>query len=539
MEDNLQTNYYQLLGLVYERLVIDGADALIGDDGLYDVISRRYLIEKGQVKILAHISNTYPRHITEKRLTFIIGMDNDMSVNQLDDLVNRKFLERITETSGDNGYAMTPECYSAFKYGADYGITLFDDCFSELKTADAEDFKSEIWRRRFYESCSLQDNQELGEACEMLGVKGLDDVTQSAFWILVSSFINRFTAPFAFNGDYISTDGHYGDPLPIKQGMGNLVKAGLAISMPIEPLEDSHETERYVLAPDVVRAMFHGHDELARYDEMSKVTNVILAKDIIEKELFFSEASQVEVDHLRKILSADGFQRAESALKRQNRNPAILSLFWGPPGTGKTEVIKQMARESGRDLLIFDAAKVTASAWGAAEKNYRALFLGYNYLVALCTKAPILLLNECDQLLAKRITTMERSIDRCENTVSNIILQGFEDMSGILLATTNLPTNLDSAFDRRFLFKIELTKPDAKARKCIWKSFIPELSDSDAKSLADRFEMTGAQISNVVAKRDLAELYYEGDRGFDYIVGLCNTELVEPTSGPQSRRIGF
>lgn len=534
-----QKDYNKFLESVYDRLINEDAFEFIEDEGSSDSISLRYLIDIDQVNILAYISHYFPTRIVESKIIAIIGINRGACIDKITELVNRHFLCKSTMPDGTTCYSVTAECHDAFAQGAEYGMPPFGDCFNELKTAKDESFMSVTWKKRFYDSFDLPENQRFKDACQNLEVQKLDETTQSAFWILVSFFIKRFTKNFAFAGDGMVPDGNYGDALTIKLGMGNLVKAGLAISMPIEPLDDSHETERYVLAPRVVQIMFHGCDELARYDEISKVTNVILAKDIVEKKLFFSEASQVEVDNLRKVLSEDGFKRAEGIMKRQHRNPAIQSLFWGPPGTGKTEVVKQIARETGRDLLLFDAAKVTASAWGASEKNYRTLFLGYNYLVAICTKAPILLLNECDQLLAKRLTTMERAIDRCENTVSNIILQGFEDMSGILLATTNLATNLDSAFDRRFLFKTELTKPDAKARKCIWQSLVPELSESEAQALAERFEMTGGQISNVVAKRDLAELYYEGDRGLDYIVGLCKTELNEPIKGPRARRVGF
>ena len=100
--------------------------------------------------------------------------------------------------------------------------------------------------------------------------------------------------------------------------------------------------------------------------------------------------------------------------------------------------------------------------------------------------------------------------------------------------------NLDSAFDRRFLFKTQLSDPDEPARARIWKSYLPELSDAEAAALASEYVMTGAQISNVVTKRDLAELYYEGDRGYEYINKLCRKELLAGNSSTgRHRRIGF
>jgi len=324
----------------------------------------------------------------------------------------------------------------------------------------------------------------------------------------------------------------------LESAMGELVKMGLAGTIPIELLEETKETARYIVSARPVELLFHGHDEFIRYDEISRQANVILAKDIVPKELFFTGKVQVEIDKLRKILNPENFTGAMKILKGKKRNPAVQSLLWGPPGTGKTEVIKQVARETGRDILMVDAAKTTQSAWGATEKAYRALFLGYSYIVAISTNAPILVLNEADQILSRRLTNIDSSIAKSENTISNILLQGFEDMSGILLATTNMVRNLDEAFDRRFLFKTELSKPGPEARKKIWMSSIPELSDGEADELALKFDMSGAQIDNVVAKRDLAELYYDGDRGFDYIVDLCRTEVEEPMKN-KPKRAGY
>ena len=240
------------------------------------------------------------------------------------------------------------------------------------------------------------------------------------------------------------------------------------------------------------------------------------------------------------MISQKGFERAKHILERKKRASSIQSLLWGPPGTGKTETVKQLALESGRDIILFDMAKVTGSLWGATEKYYRALFRAYNYIAVISNNVPILLLNEADDILSKRLTVVERSIDKSENTIANILLQEIENLNGILIATTNLIDNLDPAFDRRFLFKTQLIKPDASARRKIWRSSIPELTESEAKELADKFEMSGAQINNVVTKRDLAELYFEGDRGFAFISKLCESELSTENGSKSSRsHIGF
>lgn len=532
-----KTDYTLDLKKIYTQLIAKEVDN--SEFFLFDDFMEAYHLNENQIRVLAFLYHHNPMVVSRERLISFTDNDRQTEENDLESLIRRKFLQpRFFEQDGFY-YQISSDAVNAFAEGQPFGTDFFIDCTKLIKDATPKDISSSEWETRLYDACLNEKNSRFAAGMEKFGVKNLEKDTRVAFWTLMNKFLNCFTVPYAFRKDTDDESNLVIGHSELKCGMSDLVKKGLAETLPVEPLEDTHDTDRFVISPKVIEVFFKGMDELVRYDDISRVANVIVAKDIAEKQLFFSEESQKEVDNLRRVLSVEGFQRAKGILARQKRNPAVLSLFWGPPGTGKTEVIKQIARETGRDLILFDAAKITASAWGAAEKNYRALFLGYRFLEAICENEPILLLNECDQVLSKRLSSIERAIDKSENTLSNILLQSFEDMSGILLATTNLATNLDEAFDRRFLFKTELRKPDARARKSIWKSLIPELKDSEATSLADRFEMTGAQISNVVAKRDLAELYYDGDRGYQYLAELCKTEYIEPIKGSSSRRIGF
>ena len=529
-------NYLTVLNNFYEAHFGEDSSSNGNDDAL--ILNDAYGMTYDQVVILSYLNHSFPAYVLENKLCDIV--DEDIYVFghfELEDLASKHFIIKRPVSDGRDCYSLAKEARNSFKKGSSVGGTLFPDCYQELKKVTLPDIQVKRWQDTFYESIEEAEDSQLYDALSTLGVESWDSDLQNAFWALVWQFVNKFTAPFAFrfNNNLEESDCH---DEKMKKAMGELVKMGLAGTLPIEPLEDTKDTERYVLDVKVVELLFHGHDEFIRYEEVAKQTDVILSKDIEKQELFFPEKIQREVDHLRKLLSPEGFARAREILLRQKKNPGVLSLFYGPPGTGKTEIIKQLALESGRDILMYDAAKATASAWGATEKFIRALFLGYSYMVAVSDKAPILVLNEADQLLGKRFSNMDTTLARAENVISNIILQGFEDLRGILLATTNLAKNMDEAFDRRFLFKTELPRPDTSARKKIWKSFIPELTDEEAGKLAARFDLSGGQISNVVAKRNLAELYYEGDRGYNYIVGLCKEEAVEPISGT-SRKVGF
>jgi SpoVK/Ycf46/Vps4 family AAA+-type ATPase len=120
--------------------------------------------------------------------------------------------------------------------------------------------------------------------------------------------------------------------------------------------------------------------------------------------------------------------------------------------------------------------------------------------------------------------------------MQNIILQEFENLKGILIATTNLAANLDPAFDRRFLYKIEFGKPTAEARRNIWRAMIPSLCIHDANELAANFDFSGGQIENIARKRAI-DLVLDGkEPDLDRLSALCREELMVKDTG---RQIGF
>jgi SpoVK/Ycf46/Vps4 family AAA+-type ATPase len=124
-----------------------------------------------------------------------------------------------------------------------------------------------------------------------------------------------------------------------------------------------------------------------------------------------------------------------------------------------------------------------------------------------------------------------------ENTIQNIILQEMESLDGILIATTNLTENLDSAFERRFLYKICFEKPDTAVRSKIWQTMIPELSTDIANALAREYDFNGGQIENIARKYAVScILHGDSETLQDTLKELCCTEKI---GSPATRRIGF
>ena len=112
-----------------------------------------------------------------------------------------------------------------------------------------------------------------------------------------------------------------------------------------------------------------------------------------------------------------------------------------------------------------------------------------------------------------------------------------EDFEGIFIATTNLASNLDPAFERRLLYKIEFKQPGEEVRKKIWKTMIPELEDVYIDILASKYNFSGGQIENVATKRDLDYIIEGTEPSILKIQEYCETEMIK-SKNPMNK-IGF
>ena len=265
--------------------------------------------------------------------------------------------------------------------------------------------------------------------------------------------------------------------------------------------------------------------------------NLIKAATLAEKKLIYNRSEQEQVGELSSILSEKRFSEIQQRLGNAGMRTGFCCIFYGAPGTGKTETVYQLARQTGRDIMRVDVDKIKSCWVGESEKNIKALFDRYRSICKNSRLAPILLFNEADAVLGVRLEGASHAVDKMENSVQNIILQEMESLEGIMIATTNLTTNLDKAFERRFLYKIRFDKPTVSARAGIWRSMLPMLTEDQAVKLATDFDLSGGEIENIVRKhsvnailkgRDIIEL--------DDIMAACRQERISRTTRP---RIGF
>ena len=274
-----------------------------------------------------------------------------------------------------------------------------------------------------------------------------------------------------------------------------------------------------------------------RKTEMA-VGGLIKPDTLTEKQLFYTAKNAPQVDELLSFLMPDRYNEIRERMKDSGFRSGFACLFYGAPGTGKTETVYQLARLTGRSIMAVNVPDIKSKWVGESEKNIKEVFDRYHLAVQRSEQAPILLFNEADGILGIRQEGAQRAVDKMENSIQNIILQEMENLDGILIATTNLTQNLDSAFERRFLYKICFERPDASVREKIWHTMLPSLSSQECHDLAVSYELSGGQMENVSRKFTINAILHgdETDR-MEVLRSYCGAEKLENKT--QSKRIGF
>ena len=268
-----------------------------------------------------------------------------------------------------------------------------------------------------------------------------------------------------------------------------------------------------------------------------KLANMLDASKLTEKQLFFPKDIQRQVEELGSFLQPENYQKIQERMKEKGFRYGFACLFYGSPGTGKTETVYQLAKKTGRNIMVVDVPQLKSMWVGQSEKNVKALFDRYREQVKKAKLTPILLFNEADAIIGKRKNGAENAVDKMENSLQNIILQEMEQLDGIMIATTNLQQNLDSAFERRFLYKIKFEKPTEEARVHIWHEMIPDLSTMDVQTLASKYDFSGGQIENIARHYMIDSILHDkSDDALSMLIAHCDHERIDEKT---SRKIGF
>jgi len=254
-----------------------------------------------------------------------------------------------------------------------------------------------------------------------------------------------------------------------------------------------------------------------------RLLHVIPFNSIDGKKMFFEDSVKAEINRIEEILKPMKFKSYKKRAKEKGLSTGLNMLLYGEPGTGKTETVKQLAKKTKRDILLVNICDIRDKFVGESEKKLNKIFFEYDKYSKQCTRLPILLFNEADALIGKRIK-VGNSVDQMNNSMQNILLQKLEEFEGILFATTNLKSSLDKAFDRRFVVKLELCAPSNEAYLSMLKNKLNGLCSEHLKIIGEKFRLTGGQADNIIRNIEIKNLLGEEIEA-EYIVELCKREV--------------
>lgn len=177
--------------------------------------------------------------------------------------------------------------------------------------------------------------------------------------------------------------------------------------------------------------------------------------------------------------------------------PGYRALFYGPPGTGKTLAATLLGKKNHMDVYRVDLSMIVSKYIGETEKNLAKVFdLAEN-------RNWILFFDEADALFGKRTST-NTSNDRHANQEVAYLLQRIEDFPGTVILATNLKSNIDGAFSRRFQSVIYFPMPSEELRHELWRNMLPTKwlgqQADELIALAAETELSGGSITNVVRR---------------------------------------
>ena len=531
-----------------ERVVETAKDSKLSDRFMLKaapeigLLADRYGITERQAVLFCVCMEKGPRHVDYDDLANYLDVSQIKILSyasDIDALVRRRML-RYRDANDEDSFDVPIPVIKALKHNEVYELPprtglncaevfeLLDQWFEDLDNdaINAEEMAEEAKNL-------LNDNQQVAFAkhvkeyylneedllmllafCHLLVNKGDDDIR-----------VRQLEGLFGRKCEYISAKAR------LQNGEHKLMTKKLIEYRCEDGIADN---TRYKLTESAKRILL---EELNIHTTDEHLADVVKAGKLTSKQLFFPKDIERQVDELTSLLSPEKYDEIHQRMKQTGFRTGFACLFYGGPGTGKTETVYQLARQTGRDIMVVEVPRIKSKWVGDSEKNIKALFDRYRELVKRAKLAPILLFNEADAIIGKRKSEAESAVDKMENSIQNIILQEMENLDGIMIATTNLQQNLDSAFERRFLYKIKFEKPSVEARSNIWQSMIPELERADARKLAEKYNLSGGQIENVARKHSISTILHGKPSDLaDTLSVFCSQEQIADKS---LRKIGF
>jgi SpoVK/Ycf46/Vps4 family AAA+-type ATPase len=169
-------------------------------------------------------------------------------------------------------------------------------------------------------------------------------------------------------------------------------------------------------------------------------------------DLKLDSATGEQITELKQQLKS--FQ-GDAIAGPHRRQQGMIVLFNGSSRTDGQSVAALLGQETGADVYSINVAGIVSKYIGETEKNIDRVFAEAK------DRKWILFFDEADALFGKR-TEPKDSHDRYANAELNYLLQRIEEYGGLAIIATNIRSNIDEAFTRRFRYIINFPFPGSQ-----------------------------------------------------------------------------
>ena len=229
------------------------------------------------------------------------------------------------------------------------------------------------------------------------------------------------------------------------------------------------------------------------------IADLTLPKEIDESAVYLNKSCKEQID-----LFFEYYRNKNLIITKGIDLPNTL-IFFGPPGCGKTKLAHYLAKRVELPLITTRLDGLISSYLGSTAKNIRSIF-------EYAQNVPcVLFLDEFDAIAKVRDDTNE--LGELKRIV-NSLLQNIDSLKNgsIIVAATNHEQLLDPAVWRRFMFKINILKPELDVRVKLVSHFLQDfkIDEKDIYILAYMFkDLTGAEIEQICDKAKMDTIVYK------------------------------
>jgi hypothetical protein len=251
---------------------------------------------------------------------------------------------------------------------------------------------------------------------------------------------------------------------------------------------------RIIMSPDYVDTFLIGKPSPPHF------STTFPAKRIEESRtwssLVINDELKKQIEEIRSWLKYNDQLMSEYGMKDRIKK-GYRALFYGTPGTGKTLTAGILGNEMGKEVYKIDLSMVVSKYIGETEKNLEMLFARAE------DKGWILFFDEADAIFGKR-TSVRDAHDKYANQEVSYLLQRIEDYNGLIILATNMKSNIDDAFMRRFNATLRFPFPDAGERAQIWRKSFPQNAGFAKEPVAQSTDAEGVDVPEQVKKYEMA-----------------------------------